>query len=68
MAQAVPLASSVPVHLTYFTAWVEGADVQFRNDVYGLDAAWLESAGYVRTEVTLAAPQAMAGGVSTRER
>lgn len=66
--EVVPLASSVPVHLTYFTAWVEGADVQFRNDVYGLDAAWLESAGDVRTEVTLAAPQAMSGGVSTRER
>ena len=28
---------AVPVHLVYITAWAEGGQVQFRNDVYGLD-------------------------------
>ena len=35
----VPLATPVPVHLTYFTAWVEDDVMQFREDLYGLDGA-----------------------------
>jgi murein L,D-transpeptidase YcbB/YkuD len=34
----VALAESVPVHIVYWTAWVEDdGSVQFRDDVYGLD-------------------------------
>jgi len=36
----VPLERPVPVHLTYFTAWVDNEDneiVNFRADIYGLD-------------------------------
>ena len=34
----VPLARHIPVHITYFTAWVDGAGtLQIRNDVYGHD-------------------------------
>lgn len=36
--QWVKLASSVPVHLTYYTAWVdEEGLLNFRDDIYGLD-------------------------------
>lgn len=37
--QVVDLASPVPVHLTYLTAWVEGGQVHVRPDVYGWDRA-----------------------------
>jgi murein L,D-transpeptidase YcbB/YkuD len=33
----VPLEDPVPVHLTYFTAWVEEGLTQFRWDIYGKD-------------------------------
>jgi L,D-transpeptidase YcbB len=36
--QVVALESAVPVYLSYFTVWVEDEIVQFRGDVYGLDA------------------------------
>jgi L,D-transpeptidase YcbB len=36
--QVVPLPEYVPVHLRYFTVWVEEGQVQFRADLYGLDA------------------------------
>lgn len=36
--QVVTLPEHVPVHLAYFTAWVEDGVVQFRGDLYGLDA------------------------------
>ncbi len=36
--QTVSLLEPVPVHLTYFTAWVEDGKVQFRSDIYGWDA------------------------------
>jgi murein L,D-transpeptidase YcbB/YkuD len=36
----VSLSTPVPVSITYFTAWVDGAGtVHFRDDVYGRDAA-----------------------------
>ena len=36
--RGVPLATPLPVHLVYDTAWVdEGGTVQFRQDVYGRD-------------------------------
>ena len=38
-AHFVPLPQSVPVYLTYFTAWVdEDGVLQFRDDMYGEDA------------------------------
>jgi murein L,D-transpeptidase YcbB/YkuD len=34
----VPLAHHIPVHITYFTAWVDGdGTLQIRNDLYGHD-------------------------------
>jgi murein L,D-transpeptidase YcbB/YkuD len=34
----VDLARHIPVHVTYFTAWVDAdGTLQVRNDVYGLD-------------------------------
>jgi L,D-transpeptidase YcbB len=36
--QVVHLDEPVPVYLSYFSAWVEDGAVQFRGDLYGLDA------------------------------
>jgi murein L,D-transpeptidase YcbB/YkuD len=37
--QAVTVPEPLPVHLFYFTAWVnEQGEVEFRRDIYGLDA------------------------------
>ncbi len=36
--QTVVLDRPVPVHLTYFTAWVQEGAVNFRADIYGLDS------------------------------
>jgi murein L,D-transpeptidase YcbB/YkuD len=33
----VNLAQRLPIHITYFTAWVENGRVQFRNDIYDQD-------------------------------
>jgi murein L,D-transpeptidase YcbB/YkuD len=36
--QQVPLAQKIPVHLTYFTAWVdENGGLHFKGDIYGYD-------------------------------
>ena len=35
--QRVHLKKPIPVHLTYFTTWVEGGKVSFYKDVYGRD-------------------------------
>lgn len=36
--QTVPLPETVPVHMIYLTAWVDGdGNTQFRNDLYGRD-------------------------------
>lgn len=39
----IPLATPLPVMLTYWTAWVEDGQVQFREDVYERDAAVLSA-------------------------
>lgn len=42
----VNLATPVPVHLTYLTAWIgEGGTVEFRDDVYGRDALLAKALG-----------------------
>jgi murein L,D-transpeptidase YcbB/YkuD len=33
----VALENPVPVHLTYFTAWIQNRMVHFTADIYGLD-------------------------------
>jgi murein L,D-transpeptidase YcbB/YkuD len=41
---AVPLRRPMPVFLLYWTAWVDaGGTLQFRDDVYGRDAALIEA-------------------------
>jgi len=35
--QRVNLKKHLPIHLTYFTAWVEGGKLVFHKDVYGRD-------------------------------
>lgn len=41
---AVRLASPMPVHLTYSTAWIgEGGSIEFREDVYGRDKLLLKA-------------------------
>ena len=37
--QTVVLGEKVPVHLLYWTSWVEDGQVQFRNDIYQRDGA-----------------------------
>lgn len=42
----VALATPVPVHLAYLTAWIgEGGTVEFRDDVYGRDALLAKALG-----------------------
>lgn len=51
--RTVPLDVPVPVHLLYFTSWVDGEGViHFRDDVYGRDrgaSAWLGCRGDERS-------------------
>ncbi|MEM7289562.1 MAG: L,D-transpeptidase family protein [Pseudomonadota bacterium] len=35
--QRVNLKKPLPIHLAYFTAWVEGGKIRFHDDVYGRD-------------------------------
>jgi murein L,D-transpeptidase YcbB/YkuD len=42
----VPLAEPLPIHVLYWTAWVdERGDVNFRNDLYQRDSPILEALG-----------------------
>ena len=43
--QPVPLATPVPVYITYLTAMPDGASVAYYDDVYGRDAARLAATG-----------------------
>ena len=37
-SQSISLPESIPVHIVYWTAWVdEDGRVQLRDDIYGLD-------------------------------
>jgi murein L,D-transpeptidase YcbB/YkuD len=43
-AQSVVLTTPIPVHLVYFTAWVDGdKTVNFRKDIYGHDARLVQA-------------------------
>lgn len=35
--QTLPLSRKIPIHITYFTAWVENGRINYRNDIYGHD-------------------------------
>jgi len=53
--RAVPLAVPLPVHIVYWTAWVdEDGAVNFRDDAYGYDAA---QARALLAETTVASPR-----------
>ncbi len=39
----VELSEPMPVLLTYWTAWIENGEVQFREDIYDRDAALLKA-------------------------
>ena len=55
----VDLARPIPVHITYFTAWVDDSGkLQLRSDVYGHDAADGEGARSERQESRLNGPRA----------
>ncbi len=52
---SLPLVDRVPVHLEYWTAWVDGSgDLQFRPDVYGHDETTLAA---LTEQGQLAAPE-----------
>lgn len=38
-AKTIKLKKPVPVHFIYLTAWVDGGDVHFRNDLYNRDGS-----------------------------
>ena len=51
---AINLARRVPVHLTYFTVWVDEAGaVQLRGDIYGHDERLKEELGLSGAEVSM---------------
>jgi murein L,D-transpeptidase YcbB/YkuD len=43
--EAVPLATPVPVYITYLTAMPDGGSIAYFDDVYGRDAAKMASSG-----------------------
>jgi len=43
--EAVPLATPVPVYITYLTAMPDGGSIAYFDDVYGRDAAKMASTG-----------------------
>jgi murein L,D-transpeptidase YcbB/YkuD len=44
----VNLTHNIPVHITYFTAWVDDSGkLQLRSDVYGHDARMEKAFGLV---------------------
>ena len=45
--EAVPLATPVPVYITYLTAMPDGGSIAYFDDVYGRDAAKMASTGDV---------------------
>lgn len=54
---SLPLADRVPVHLEYWTTWVDGeGELQFRPDVYGHDQTALTA---LSEEGRLAAPEVL---------
>jgi murein L,D-transpeptidase YcbB/YkuD len=41
----VRLKTPIPIHIVYFTAWVDrGGGLHFRDDVYGYDTKQMEAA------------------------
>ena len=67
---SVPLAHKVPVHLTYFTAWVDDqGKVQYFDDIYGRDAAMAKAFAYdpaapkSASSTDVVAQSTMAGGI-----
>lgn len=63
--QPVPLATPVPVYITYLTAMPDGASVAYYDDVYGRDAARMAAAvgdnGSGRVAATSASVAASSG-------
>jgi murein L,D-transpeptidase YcbB/YkuD len=49
--QAVPLATPVPVYITYLTAIPSGSEVTFVDDIYGRDAARMADGGAATPDV-----------------
>ena len=35
--QTLPFGGRIPIHITYFTAWVEDGRINYRSDIYGHD-------------------------------
>jgi murein L,D-transpeptidase YcbB/YkuD len=60
---SVRLPEPMPVYLLYWTAWVDaGGALQFREDVYGSDAALIEALDRPLAPAPAAAGDAAAGG------
>lgn len=56
--RSVPLKEPLPVHVVYWTVWVDGAGVvQFRKDLYGRDAALAKALGLTTPSLTSPAPR-----------
>ena len=53
--EAVPLATPVPVYITYLTAMPDGGSIAYFDDVYGRDAAKMASTGGAIGNSTVAA-------------
>ena len=57
--QPVPLATPVPVYITYLTAMPDGASIAYYDDVYGRDAAKVASAA---NDTSVGTASSAAGG------